>query len=207
DDFMDQMLSSSTASHGPVLNAVEISGKSAAAGQELNEHVWYDFPTVAKVAAQIATELGAIDPANAAAFSANAAAFSDKLADLTSKVDTVRTAHAGAPIAITEPVPLYLTDAAGLVNKTPAEFSEAIEVGTDVPPTVQTDTLALFTGRQVVALVYNEQTSSPETEQLLAAAKDNSIAAVGVTETLPAGEDYVSWMDSNIAALAAALGG
>jgi hypothetical protein len=34
-----------------------------------------------------------------------------------------------------------LTDAAGLVNKTPAEFSKAVEDGTDVPPTVLNDSL------------------------------------------------------------------
>ncbi|MET0863837.1 MAG: zinc ABC transporter substrate-binding protein [Nakamurella sp.] len=207
DDFMQSMLEASTASDATVLNAVEISGKTATAGDELNEHVWYDFPTVNKVAAQVATELGAIDPANAAAFTANAAAFSSKLDGLSAKVETIKDSHAGTPIAITEPVPLYLTDAAGLVNKTPAEFSEAIEAGTDVPPTVLSDTLALFTAHQVAALVYNEQTASPETEKLLAAAKDNSIADVGVAETVPTGKDYVSWMDSNITALATALGG
>ena len=55
--------------------------------------------------------------------------------------------------------------------------------------------------------MYNEQTSSPETEAVLAAAKDNAIAVVGVTETLPEGKDYLSWMDSNVTALAAALDG
>jgi len=204
DDFMDQMLSSSSAQ---VINAVQISGKAAVAGDELNEHVWYDFPTVDKVAAQVATELSVIDPVNAATFTANAAAFSSKLAGLAGKVEAIKAAHQGTPIAITEPVPLYLTEAAGLVNKTPAEFSAAIEDGTDVPPTVLSDTLALFTDKAVAALVYNEQTASPETEKLLAAATDNSIAEVGVTETLPAGKDYVSWMDSNITALFAALGG
>jgi zinc/manganese transport system substrate-binding protein len=65
----------------------------------------------------------------------------------------------------------------------------------------------LFSGKKVLALVYNEQTSSPETEQLLEAARDNAIAEVGVTETLPAGKNYLSWMDANITALAGALGG
>jgi proteasome lid subunit RPN8/RPN11 len=83
-----------------------------------------------------------------------------------------------------------------------AEFGERA----DVPPTVLADTLALFTGKKVAVLVYNEQTSSPETEQMLTAAKDNSIAVVGVTETLPEGKDYLSWMDANITALAGALG-
>jgi zinc/manganese transport system substrate-binding protein len=213
DDFM-QNLTHAAGLSAPVITAVELFGADAdgaapsgPAGQApSNEHVWYDFPTVDAVATKIAGELTTIAPAQAAHFQANLSAFTDKLAGLTSKLGAIKAAHDGAPVAITEPVPLYLTQAAGLVNKTPPAFSAAIEEGTDVPPTVLSDTLALFTGAQVVALVYNEQTSSPETEKLLSAAKDNAVPAVGVTETLPAGADYLSWMDANITALKAALG-
>jgi zinc/manganese transport system substrate-binding protein len=204
DDFLQAMLQSAKSSPS-VINAVEVSGKPTDQGV-FNEHVWYDLPTAGKVAAQVAADLTTIEPDKAGFFQANLTAFTDQIAGLTAKLDAIKTAHGGTEVAITEPVPLYLTDAAGLVNSTPAEFSSAIEEGTDVPPTVLADTLALFTGKKVAALVYNEQTSSPETEQLLAAAKDNSIAVVGVTETLPEGKDYLSWMDANITALAGALG-
>jgi zinc/manganese transport system substrate-binding protein len=70
---------------------------------------------------------------------------------------------------------------------------------------VLNDTLALFTGRQVAALVYNAQTASPETETVLNAAKENEIGVVPVTETLPANKDYLSWMDETITALATVL--
>ena len=225
DPYLDTMVQASGTAV-PLINAVELSGldaehavESSGADSsadhaddghehaEFNEHVWYDFPTGGKVAAKVADELSAIRPEQAAFFQANLTAFTDGLAGLTAKVDAIKAAHANTPVAITEPVPLYLTDAAGLVNKTPDAFSAAIEEGTDVPPAVQADTLALFTGRQVVLLVYNEQTSSPETEAVQAAAKDNAIAVVGVTETLPEGKDYLSWMDSNVTALAAALDG
>jgi zinc/manganese transport system substrate-binding protein len=232
DDFVQTMLDSAGTT-APVINAVEVSGlqeddghaeeshtEASEAGAdstaeteaeadhehgEFNEHVWYDLPTVDAVAARVAEELTIIRPDQAEFFKANLTVFSDRVAGLTAKLDAIKAAHGGAEVAITEPVPLYLTEAAGLVNRTPAEFSEAIEQGTDVPPAVLADTLALFSGQQVVALVYNEQTSSPETEQVLTAARDNSIAVVGVTETLPEGKDYLSWMDSNIAALAGAL--
>ena len=233
DDWMSTMIAGSTTS-APVIDAVQVSGKdtgpsgvsasgstsgsapplpsatqgSAAGGEggsELNEHVWYDLPTVDLVAHRIADELGSLRPDHAPYFQSNLAAFTDKIQGLTAKVDAIKATHGGTAIAVTEPVPLYLTAAAGLVNKTPAEFSKAIEEGTDVPATVLNDTLALFTGHQVTALIYNEQTSSPETEQLQAAAKDNNIAVVPVTETLPAGNDYLSWMDANITAIAAAV--
>ena len=64
----------------------------------------------------------------------------------------------------------------------------------------------LFSDHAVTLLVYNEQTSGPETEQVLAAAKTAGIPVVPVTETLPAGKDYLSWMTGNLAAVKAALG-
>jgi len=118
-----------------------------------------------------------------------------------------KAAHDGAPVAITEAVPLYLVEAAGLDNVTPGEFTEAIENETDVPAAAMDQTLKLFSGQQVKVLVYNEQTSGPQTEQVVDAAKTNGIPAVPVTETLPDGQDYLSWMQANIQALSKALGG
>ena len=205
DDFMQTMLTSA-ASSAPVINAVDVSGLAPTDG-ELNEHVWYDFPTVTKVADEIATQLASIDPANASAYQANAATFNQSVADLSTQVAAIKAAHDGAPVAITEPVPLYLLDAAGLDNVTPDEFSEAIENETDVPAAVMDQTLKLFSTKQVKVLVYNEQTSGPQTEQVVDAAKAGGIPAVPVTETLPDGQDYLSWMQANIRALSQALGG
>jgi zinc/manganese transport system substrate-binding protein len=203
DDFVDRMLKGNSSAE--VINAVKVSGKSAPQGGELNEHVWYDFPTVAKVADDIAAALGKADPGDAAAFTKNAETFKTKLTALEGKEAQIKKEHGGAAIAITEPVPLYMTEASGLVNKTPAEFSEAVEEGDDVSPKVLQETLALYTGKKVQALVYNEQTSGPQTEKVLAAARTAGIAVVPVTETLPQGKDYLGWMTANVDALARAL--
>jgi zinc/manganese transport system substrate-binding protein len=108
-------------------------------------------------------------------------------------------------VAITEPVPLYMVEASGLKNATPEAFSEAIEEGDDVSPRTLQETLALFTGKKVNALVYNEQTSGPQTEKVQQAAKAAAIPVVPVTETLPEGKDYLGWMTANVDALANAL--
>lgn len=205
DDFVDRMLKSGGNTSAEVINAVKVSGKTAPKGGELNEHVWYDFPTVAKVADRIAAALGKADPANAAAYTKNADAFKADLKPLEAKEAQIKKEHGGAAIAITEPVPLYMTAASGLVNKTPQEFSEAIEEGDDVSPKVLQETLALFTDKQVKALVYNAQTSGPQTEKSEQAAKSADIPVVPVTETLPAGKDYLGWMTGNVDALASAL--
>ncbi|MEU9158038.1 zinc ABC transporter substrate-binding protein [Streptomyces sp. NPDC048417] len=204
DDFVDRMLKSSD-STAQVINAVEVSGRTAPKGGELNEHVWYDFPTVAKIADSIATALGKADATDAAAFTRNAETFKAKLTPLESKEAQIKKEHGGEGIGITEPVPLYMTEASGLVDKTPAEFSAAVEEGSDVSPKTLRETLALYSDKQVKALVYNAQTSGPQTEKVENAAKAAGIAVVPVTETLPKGQDYLGWMTSNVDALASAL--
>ncbi|GAA0966399.1 zinc ABC transporter substrate-binding protein [Acrocarpospora macrocephala] len=205
DDFVDTMLKSSGNTAAEVVNAVTVSGRTAPAGGELNEHVWYDLPSVAKIADQISAALAKADPASAAAFTANADAFKQKLKPLEDRTATIAAQAGGTAVAITEPVPVYLLEAAGLKNLTPEEFSEAIEEGDDVSPQVLAETIALFTGKKVEALVYNEQTSGPQTEQLKKAAADNGVAVVPVTETLTEGKDYVGWMTATLDALQAAL--
>jgi zinc/manganese transport system substrate-binding protein len=205
DDFVDRMLKSAGNSSAEVINAVQVSGRTAPKGDELNEHVWYDFPTVAKIADRIAAALGKADPANATTYTKNADAFKADLKPLEAKEAQIKKEHGGEAIAITEPVPLYMTGASGLVDKTPTEFSEAIEEGDDVSPKVLQETLALFTGKQVEALVYNAQTSGPQTEKSEQAAKAAGIPVVPVTETLPSGKNYLAWMTGNVDALANAL--
>ena len=206
DDFVDSMLKSAGNDDVTLLNAVEISGKTAPAGGELNEHVWYDFPTVEKVAAGIREVLAKADPAHASAYAANERRFDRALAGMEATEARIKAADGGKGVAITEPVPLYLLEASGLVNKTPAAFSEAIEEGTDVSARVLKQTEDLFADHEVALLAYNEQTSGPETEAVLKAAKANGIAVVPVTETLPAGKDYLTWMRGYLAAIRSDLG-
>ncbi|MCT9010552.1 metal ABC transporter solute-binding protein, Zn/Mn family [Streptomyces rhizosphaerihabitans] len=204
DDFVDRMLKSSNSS-AEVINAVKVSGKSAPKGGELNEHVWYDFPTVAKIADSIAAALRKADSADAATFTRNADIFKAKLTPLQTKEADIKKKHGGEAIGITEPVPLYMTEASGLVNKTPKEYSAAIEEGDDVSPKILQETLALYSGKQVKALVYNAQTSGPQTQKVEDAAKAAGTPVVPVTETLPKGKDYLGWMTANVDALAGAL--
>ena len=171
---------------------------------DFNEHVWYDLPTVKKLADYLATSLGAADQPNANRYLDNGKKFDAQVDDLMAKVAAIKAKHAGAKVAITEPVPGYLLDAAGLVVVTPPEFSEAVEEGTDPPAAVVTANNATFTEAKV--LVENAQTAGPTTTQAEQAAAANRVPVVKVTETLPEGvTDYVVWMNGQVDALAAAL--
>lgn len=170
-----------------------------------NEHVWYSFDAIDDIAEAIADQLGALDPANANTYTANYEVFSAEIARLEERADALKIDLDGQGAAVTEPVAVYLLDEVGLVNQTPADFTEAIEEGADVPPLALQDTLALFTDGRVIVLAYNEQTSSTETEQVRAAADAAGIPVVSFTETLPEGTDYVDWMSANLDALEIAL--
>jgi zinc/manganese transport system substrate-binding protein len=205
DDFVDSMLTSAHNSSATVLDAVQISGRQPDAAGDLNEHVWYDFPTVHKVAGGIERALSAADPADDAAFRSNLAGFDQKLAAMERTEAQIKQADGGAGVAITEPVPLDMLQACGLVNRTPPVFSAAVEEGTDVSPAVLKQTEDLFSLGKVRLLAYNEQTTGAETEAVLNAARAADVAIVPVTETLPSGHDYVRWMQSNLAAIRQAL--
>ena len=171
-----------------------------------NEHVWYSLHGMTHVVEALVEQLSALDAANATTYQANGTALLASIEQLEARAsgidDLVDDGHA----AVTEPVPVYLLQAAGLENITPDDFTEAIEEGNDVPPLALQDTLALLTGKQVLLLAYNSQTASAETERVREAAEGAGVPVVEFTETLPAGADYVSWMTANLDAIATALG-
>ncbi|MFG6503739.1 metal ABC transporter solute-binding protein, Zn/Mn family [Microbacterium sp. P05] len=170
-----------------------------------NEHVWYDPHTVEHVAEAIADELSSLAPDDAATFSSNLDAFTGQIGSLESSLTQIEETDAGASIFVTEPVPLYLTGAAGLVNVTPEAFSEAVEEGQDVPPATLLEALGLLESGEVRVVIVNAQTGGAETTQIVDTAEGRGIPVLEFAETLPEGQTYISWMNDNVAQLAAAL--
>lgn len=163
-----------------------------------NEHVWYDTAVVEQVAKKVADELSSIAPAHKADFAENLATFEKGIAGLDSSLATIKAAHQGEKIFVTEPVPLYLTAAAGLVNVTPEAFSHAVEEGQDVPPATLLDATNLVGSGEVKALIANAQAGGAETTKLIGVAKQKSVPVQEVTELVPDGKTYLTWMRDNI---------
>ena len=207
DDFFERLLST-VPDRTAVLDATKESGLDTEPAEgEFNEHLWYDLDVMAKVSSAIADRLGTIEPSKRADFRSGLTAFQGKLEQLKDQEARIRPIARGKGVAITEPVPLYLTGAIGMVNRTPGEFSEAVEEGDDVAPAVLQQQLDLFRDRQVALLAYNEQTADATTEQVLKASKDAAIPVVGVRETLPEGQGYLQWIGADLDAISAALEG
>jgi zinc/manganese transport system substrate-binding protein len=206
DDFLQRM--TAAAQEGTrVIDAADASGLDEPAGGEFNEHLWYSFAAVEKVAVAVSAALVEADPSHRAAFGKRLAAFRAELQGLEQQEAAIRALAEGKGVAITEPVPLYLTRALGLVNRTPAAFSEATEAGNDVAPSVLLQQLDLLRQHRVAVLAYNEQTEGATTDQVLAAAKQAGVPAVGFRETLPQGQGYVEWMRADLAEMKGAVAG
>jgi zinc/manganese transport system substrate-binding protein len=207
DDFTAKLVAAASAKPIDVV-VTALSGFDTDA-PDFNEHIWYDLPTMKKLADYLASALGTADQPNASRYLDNAKRFDAQVDGLIAKVEAIKAKHEGARVAITEPVPGYLLAAAGLLVATPPEFAKAVEDGTDPPAAVVTANLATFTGSDKArALVENAQTEGPTTTQAERAAAANGVPVVRVTETLPPGvTDYVTWMSRQVDALAAALDG
>ncbi|WP_160664778.1 metal ABC transporter solute-binding protein, Zn/Mn family [Pseudarthrobacter sp. ATCC 49987] len=219
DDFIHKLADDTGLDHGSVLNAVELSGlapeepagASAAADGHghgpagFNEHVWYSLPAMARMADAVAAKLGELEPSSAATFRSNAAAFKDSLGGLEAKLAGIKASAGAAPVAVTEPVPLYLLEAAGLANQTPGEYTAAIEEDADVPPAVLKATTDLMRAGSIRLLAYNQQTEGPQTVAVRDAAAAAGVPVVNFSETLPEGRTYLQWMTGNVDNIAKAL--
>lgn len=225
DLFLEDLAGKDNASQ-KVVNAVKVSGKLTDAeynhlvedhrggehhedggdhahAHEFNEHLWYDFETVKKVAQQIAENLATLDSAHAEAYRSNAANLVKELDGLEASAKAI--SGAGKKYLSTEPVPDYLISSTGAENATPSEFAEAVEAGNDVPALVLKETKDLISEKKVQLLAYNEQTATSQTNEVLQTAKDASVNYVSFTETLPENTDYLAWMKTNVSNLEKAL--
>ena len=172
-----------------------------------NPHLWYKPSTMPAVAAAVASDLEALDPAHKSAYAANLTTFDNSLTAWNTAIAALKSQYGGDAVATTEPVADYLLEAAGLNNLTPFSFQAAIMNGTDPSPQDVATQQALFTGHKVKAFVYNQQVTDSLTQSLLILAHQNNIPVVGVYETMPTpGYDYQKWMLAEVSALKGALG-
>lgn len=171
-----------------------------------NEHVFYELNTAKAVASGVADRLAAADPDHADRYRSRATDFGHRADVILDREHAMRAAFPGASVVATEPVAHYLLLAAGLTDKTPEGFSNAVEQDTDPAPADIAAMLDLISGHEVAALVVNSQTMTGAARQIRDAARAAGVQVVDVTETLPAtGEDYLAWQANTVGRLAEAL--
>lgn len=171
-----------------------------------NPHLWYDPATMPAVARAVAAAYSAKDPAHAAAYAANEKAFEASLTGWTQALAAIKAQHAGAQVAVTEPVADYLLQAAGLHVATPFSLEAAVMNGTDPAPQDVSAQQALLSGGNVRVFVYNQQVTDSLTASFLATAHKAGLPVLGVYELMPgSAKTYQGWMLDTTKSLAQAL--
>ena len=202
DDWMNKLLKadSSAPTKEVVVVGSDLLGK--VAGD--NPHVWYDPTAMPKLAAKLAADLSKLDPNHAQDYQKRAHDYIASLTPLTTSLAKIRQSTT-VNIDVSEPVFDYMAEALNLkVND--SRFAKAIEDGND--PTaadfanVQTD----IKDKKIKFFVYNTQTDNPTVDNIVKLARSYGIPVLEVTETEPAGKDYIQWMADELNQVGKALG-
>ena len=171
-----------------------------------NPHLWYAPDTMPAVARQIAKDLGSLDPSHASYFNTQVTTFENSLNTWNNDISSLKATYAGTQVAVTEPVPDYMLQAAGLDDVTPWPFQADIMNGVD--PSAQDTSLeeGFFTNHTIKVFFYNQQVTDSLTTSLLSLAQQYEVPVVGVYETMPVpGYDYQTWMAAEVTAAQQAL--
>jgi zinc/manganese transport system substrate-binding protein len=190
DAWMDRLLSASPNNSRVVLVGANI------ADHKLpdNPHVWYGIENMPAIAQAITAALKKLDTADASTFDSNLATFKQTLVLLEQKIREINKKYMGTPVALTETIYLYQAVPEGLAVLTPFDFQKAIAEGNDPPADTVIEANNQITRKEVKILIYNSQTVTPITTNLQNEAKNLNIPVVPVSETMPSGKTYQTWM-------------
>ena len=203
DDWMDKILSGSPNPNRLLLKAFDI----AQVKLPDNEHVWYSIDNAATIAQAITDDLKKLDAADAALFDSNLHSFKQSLQPIQEKIAEIKSKFAGTPVGLTETIYLYQAVPLGLKVLTPFEFQKAMAGGTEPPADTVVTAENQINQHQIKVLIYNEQTVTPSTTKLENDARAQNIPVVPVTETMPPGKTYQTWMLDQLNRLEQALQG
>jgi zinc/manganese transport system substrate-binding protein len=168
-----------------------------------NPHVWYDPETMPKLANKIADELTKLDPSGDQIFHKNAQTYISSLNPIKAKIEKIK--QTGGKIDVSESIFDYMADALNLsINN--KKFGKAINDGNDPSPADIAQLQNDLKGKTVKLFIYNIQNSTPTVDNILKVAKSSGVPIVEVTETEPAGKNYVQWMSDILDNIGKVLG-
>jgi len=189
DDWMSKLVVNKATNAKVIQVGTTIAGKKDGA----NEHVWYDPTTMPKLAHQIALELAKIQPEHKQYFLKQAREYQTNLKPLTKTVAQLKHNAHGQKVAVSEPVFDYSLAAMGYqVSNT--HFAKSIEEGSDPSPKDIKQMQTAIKKHQIAFFVENTQSDSNIVDNMVKLAHQNNVPVLKVTETLPAGQTYKSWM-------------
>lgn len=190
DGWMDKLVSSSGSSQTPVIRVAEdIMNKKDGD----NEHLWYNPDTMPKLAAAIANKLAKIDPKNGKEYRQNAKKYQASIKPIKDLVAKLNQKSDNKKVDVSEPVFDYMLQALKYKEGN-VKFSKAVEDGNDPAPTDIANMQKDIKNHKIAFFVDNIQASDPTVKKMVRLAVQSHTPVVKVTETMPSGKDYKTWM-------------
>ena len=195
DDFVEALVEADE-TPAILINAYNASGDD----DTRNEHIWYSSSQVKDVGNVIFSALETVDRNSTSIYESNLAEFEAKIKLIEIRTAQITETWGGAKVFATEPLIYYLLQDTGMVDITPAEFSEAIEEERDVAPAVMLE--AQDAVKQAKFIAVNSSTRTAQIDQVLSEATATSY---GFGELLPqdpdTGEYYGDYFEMMTSAL------
>jgi zinc/manganese transport system substrate-binding protein len=205
DAWVPKLLNANPVSNRRVVTIADLFGKK----EGDNPHLWYSPSYVDQVVDRIASDLAAIDSADASYFQSQGSHFKTVgLKDYHDTINTIKAKYAGTKVGASESIFSYLADGLGLDLITPYGYLKAISEGTDPSVSDKATAQTQISSKQIKVLVFNSQNSTPDVQTLVNLARSKGIPVTTITETLtPVEATFQDWQTSQLRNLLAALGG
>ncbi|MFT8362985.1 MAG: metal ABC transporter solute-binding protein [Sporolactobacillus sp.] len=189
DDWMTNLVATNQRKKTVIRVGEDLLGKKEGA----NEHLWYRPQTMPVLARALARHYAALDSKHAAYFKQNAASVIASLQAIQRKVDKLRGKADGKKVDVSEPVFDYMLRALGY-TVTNNHFELAVEHETDPSPQDISAMQKAIRSHKIAFFVSNIQEISPTVKKMMTLANAYHVPVVKVTETLPKGKNYKTWM-------------
>lgn len=163
-----------------------------------NPHLWYNPKTMPKLANTIATKLGKLQPKNKQYFKKNAKKYIASLKPVNAKISQLQKVAAKSKnknVYVSEPVFDYALEAMGFKVGNP-QFENDTEKDIDPSPKTIRNMQNGIKNHKIAFFVYNSQVDDKTVNNLVSLSHKNNVPVLKVTETLPNGKNYKSWMMS-----------
>ncbi|XIF20613.1 MAG: metal ABC transporter substrate-binding protein [Acetilactobacillus jinshanensis] len=158
-----------------------------------NPHVWYKLQTMPKLAYYLAKRFSQKDPAHRKEFYRNARRYVNSLDVIRTQIDWLKHHRQSSRVDVSEPVFDYqLREMGYRIND--SAYAKAVEHGTDPSPEAIRGVQNDLRNRRIAFFVDNTQASDAIVDNLVKMAHRYHVPVMKITETMPNGSSYRTWM-------------
>ena len=158
-----------------------------------NPHIWYQPQTFVMLAKKLTEIFSAIAPKHEKTFRLNLKTFLQRYQSIDTLIHSIKSKYQGTKVTATEPIFGYMAEALGLVMMG-QKFQWVMMNDAEPTPKMLIHYQRLLTDKQVNVLFHNKQVQGNTSDALLKLAKAHHIPIVGITESMPKGNNVITWL-------------